>query len=69
MLPGGSQVGMNLAAVHLDHVFGQDPKKFKAERWLKSQHGNEETFHARISVMRKNEIDLWVGSAIEMRKK
>lgn len=62
VLPGGSQVGMNSWVVHLDPVFGEDPKCFKPERWLKGEHENEETYKARIAAMRRADLTFGHGS-------
>ena len=61
-IPGGSQVGMNAWVVHLDTVFGPNPKSFKPERWLKGEHENDEAYKARIAAMKRTVLTFGHGS-------
>jgi cytochrome P450 len=61
-VPGGMQVGMNAWVVHLDPVFGADPKSFKPERWLKGEHEDDESYKARIMAMRRADLTFGQGS-------
>lgn len=62
ILPGGSQVGMNAWVVHLEPVFGTDPKMFRPERWLQGEQEDEEMFKARIAAMRRADLTFGHGS-------
>jgi cytochrome P450 len=61
-IPEGSQVGMNAWVVHLNSVFGPDPKSSKPERWLKGEHENEEAYKGRIAAMRRADLTFGHGS-------
>lgn len=61
-ISGGSQVAMNAWVVHLDPVFGAEPKRFKPERWLKGEHEDEATYKARIAGMKRADLTFGHGS-------
>lgn len=58
----GSQVGMNAWLVHLNSVFGLDPKISKPERWLKGERESEEAYKGRIAAMRREDLTFGHGS-------
>jgi cytochrome P450 len=62
IIPGGYQVGMNAWVVHLDPVFGEDPKNFNPERWLKGDNEDEEAYKRRIAAMRRADLTFGHGS-------
>jgi cytochrome P450 len=61
-IPKGTQVSMNAWVVHLDPVFGPEPKTFKPERWLKADRESEEGYQSRLAAMKRASVAFGAGS-------
>ncbi|ROT39072.1 cytochrome P450 [Sodiomyces alkalinus F11] len=66
-IPGGVVIGMNPYITNRNPtIYGEDPDKFRPERWLRDEKGDEteEAFQSRLKDMNKHNLSFGGGSRV-----